>query len=87
MTYNKNQQDTLVFKNAKGEEFRQTREESQNMRRGLGYTEPRFEDRPLPNLKTGLDYVEKATHKREDAMILQHIENKRGRVVEEFHGA
>lgn len=78
--------DNLVFRNSKGEEYRMTRQEFRNSAKGQQDIDhrPRFVDQSIPNLKTGLDYVEKATHKREDAMQLDRIESSGGRVKEQY---
>jgi hypothetical protein len=73
----RNLNDKLTFRNHKGEEKTVTREEFRNAARGQQHIDhrPTMVDTPVPNLTTGLDYVERATPK--DRMFqLTHINGR-----------
>jgi hypothetical protein len=57
--------DILTFRNHKGEEKKITRQEFRNAARGQQNIDhrPTLQDTPIPNLNSGLDYVERATPK------------------------
>ena len=69
--------DRLTFRNHKGEEKTITRQEFRNAARGQQDIDhrPTLQDTPLPNLHSGLDYVQKATPK-ERLFELTHINGK-----------
>lgn len=69
--------DTLTFRNHKGEEKTMNRQEFRNAARGQQNIDhrPTMVDTHIPNLNSGLDYVQKATPK--DRMFeLTHINGK-----------
>ena len=69
--------DKLTFRNHKGEEKTITRQEFRNAARWQQDIDhrPTLVDTPLPNLNSGLDYVQKATPK-DRIMTLTHINGK-----------
>ena len=69
--------DILTFRNHKGEEKKISRQEFRNAARGLQHIDhrPTLVDTPIPNLNSGLDYVQKAT-KKDHLFNLTHINGK-----------
>lgn len=78
--------DRVHFQNHKGETYQMSREEFRNMARTKTEVDntPKFHDTPVPNLQTGLNYVEKANATPDKAFTITHITNEHGRTKEDF---
>ena len=78
--------DTIVFKNQKGEEYKMKVQDFRNSAAGQQNKDhrPRFHDQAVRNLHSGLDHVEKANATQDRAFAIQYIENSKGKVVTDY---
>jgi hypothetical protein len=70
--------DNLTFRNYKGEEVNLSRREFRDVARNRQDVDhrPNLSDIPIPNLRSGLDHVEKATDVNK-LFTISHINGKR----------
>jgi hypothetical protein len=70
--------DKLTFTNKKGETYQMSRQEFRNAAKGLQHLDhrPQTTDLPIPNLQSGLDYVQKANANESNMFTLTHINNQ-----------